>query len=105
MQAPTKSQMKINALRRLVQEHSLYLKEAVELQKEIDCFESSSADEYEIKKLKEILEETNKVISRVRKMLEQELNAVKAIFKEDPAESEEAKKAVEAAQEHLDSTS
>lgn len=92
MVAPTRSQIKIKALQRLTREHELYLKEEIEIMARLKSLKENNGDEYEIKKIQQVLDETRRVVPNVRKRLESETEETKKlqVADEDKAELEEA---------------
>lgn len=92
MVAPSRSQIKIKALQRLVREHELYLKEEVEILARLKGLKENNGDEYEIKKVQQVLDETRRVVPNVRGRLENELAGARTleVNAEDESELAEA---------------
>lgn len=71
--APSATQIKINALTRLVKEEGLYKKEAEEIKAKVDQMKKDNADPYEIKKMEEVFRDTEKMIPNIRKTIQSTL--------------------------------
>ncbi|VVT44273.1 uncharacterized protein SAPINGB_P000361 [Magnusiomyces paraingens] len=90
--APTPLRIKINALNRLVKEEGLYLQEAQEQEIRIQALREAGADEYEIKKQIEVLEDTKKMVPEIRKKIQSTLEGLKAAGESDNEEDNVAAK-------------
>ena len=69
--ALTPIQIKINAIKRLVKEESLYKQEVEEQEQYVAGMRKANADEYEIKKQVEVLEESKRMVPEVSKKVAQ----------------------------------
>lgn len=60
--SPTQLQIKVNALKRLIKEKSLYDQEVLEQENFVNHMKATNADEYEIKKQLQVLQESQMMI-------------------------------------------
>lgn len=60
--SPTQVQIKVNALKRLIKEKNLYGQEVLEQENFVNHMKATNADEYEIKKQLQVLEESQRMI-------------------------------------------
>lgn len=98
MPMPSKPQLKINALKRLVKELEEYEKEEVELEAKVKSLSSeASADDYEIRNTSRVLEETKRVKARVFQSVATHAAEVAKLSGLKPEEQAQAKEALEAA--------
>lgn len=100
--APSRNQLKVNALKRLVKEHQLYVQELHEHEAELSRVQASG-DEYEIRKAQEIVDETKRILPRVRQSIEDQINEVSDIDQKrgDANDTSDAPGAVSAARSYL----
>lgn len=75
--APSQLQIKVNALKRLVKEESLYRQEVTEQEQFVAQMKANNADEYEIKKQIQVLEESQRMVPEVTKKISQHKDALK----------------------------
>ncbi|CAK9437265.1 uncharacterized protein LODBEIA_P16430 [Lodderomyces beijingensis] len=59
---PTQLQIKVDALKRVIKEEKLYRQEVAEQDKYVAQMKANNADEYEIKKQVEVLEESQRMV-------------------------------------------
>lgn len=96
MPGPSKLQIKINALTRLVKEYDLYLEEEATLKSQVDSLEEhTTGDQYELQRAKQVLEETRRVLNRVKHSLKDHTAEVRKLSGLKPEEEKQAKQAVE----------
>lgn len=69
--APTQLQIKVNALKRLIKEKNLYQQEVTEQEQYVNRMKTNNADEYELKKQVEVLEESQRMVPQVSTRIEQ----------------------------------
>lgn len=77
---PTQLQIKVNALKRLVKEEGLYQQEVVEQEKYVNQMKLNGADEYEIKKQVEVLNESQRMVPQVSKKIAEHKQALKSFL-------------------------
>ncbi|RCK59369.1 Tubulin-specific chaperone A [Candida viswanathii] len=75
--APSPLQIKVNALKRLIKEEKLYQQEVSEQEQFVSQMRANNADEYELKKQIEVLEEAQKMVPEVTKKIDQHRQALK----------------------------
>lgn len=75
--APTATQIKINALSRLVKEEGLYRKEAQDIKDKIELMKKENSDPYDIKKMEEVYRDTEQMIPNIRKTIQSTLDGLK----------------------------
>lgn len=63
--SPSSLQIKVNSLKRLIKEESLYQQEVAEQQHFVNQMKSNNADEYELKKQIQVLEESQRMVPEV----------------------------------------
>lgn len=68
--APSKLDIKVKALQRLLRERTYYAKELDEQQKHLDSMKAGEGDEYEIKKQSELVAESKRMIPELEKKIE-----------------------------------
>ncbi|KAG5420541.1 RBL2 [Candida metapsilosis] len=68
--APSQLQIKVNALKRLIKEEGLYQREVTEQEQHVNQMKANNADEYELKKQVEVLEESKRMVPQVSKKIE-----------------------------------
>lgn len=68
---PSGLQIKVNALQRLIKEESLYQQEVIEQEQFVNQMKANNADEYEIKKQIEVLEESQRMVPEVTKKIKE----------------------------------
>lgn len=78
--APSQLQIKVNALKRLLKEESLYTHEVDEQEKYVKQMERSQADEYELKKQIEVLNESKKMVPEVSSKISQHRESLKSFL-------------------------
>ncbi|ODV80070.1 tubulin-specific chaperone A [Suhomyces tanzawaensis NRRL Y-17324] len=78
--SPTPLQIKINALKRLIKEESLYKQEVQEQEEYVNQMRSNKADEYELKKQVEVLEEAKRMVPEVTKKISQHREALRVFL-------------------------
>lgn len=100
--APSRNQLKVNALKRLVKEHQLYVQELQEQEASLSHVQTAG-DEYEARKAQEIVDETKRILPRVRQSIENQINEVSAIDlkRGDGGEATDAAGAISAAKTYL----
>lgn len=74
--APTQLQIKVNALKRLIKEETLYQKEVKEQEQHVATMKKDNADEYEIKKQIEVLEESQRMVPEITAKINQHKSAL-----------------------------
>lgn len=80
MPTPSKAQIKVSALSRLLVEYKEYVEEENQYQTQVKALEDATPrDEYEIKRSKLILEETKRVRARVLQLIKEHAAEVKKI--------------------------
>ncbi|KAK6459981.1 tubulin binding cofactor A [Scheffersomyces coipomensis] len=67
--SPTQLTIKVNALKRLIKEETLYQQEVNEQESYVESMKSNNGDEYEIKKQVEVLDESKRMITELKKKL------------------------------------
>ncbi|EMG48579.1 Tubulin-specific chaperone A [Candida maltosa Xu316] len=75
--APSPLQIKVNALKRLIKEEKLYQQEVTEQEQFVNQMKSNNADEYELKKQIEVLEEAQRMVPEVTKKIKEHKEALK----------------------------
>ena len=100
MVPPSRAQIKINAVNRLIKEHELYIQELGEIETKIQSLTSSNGDEYELKKLNQVRDETKRVAPRVKTSIEKSLQELKDLQVEGE-EKTAAQEAIKKAQNYL----
>lgn len=102
MPGHSKLQIKINALTRLVKEYDLYVEEEADFKRKVSELEEHTAsDKYELKRAKQVLEETQRVLNRVRQSLKDYVTEVRRLGGLKPEEEKQANQAVEDATSRL----
>lgn len=100
--APSQLQIKVNALKRLMKEQALYKKEAEADAKRVEQAKEEGKDEYEIKKMNEVLQETQKMVPELNKKIQTTLNGLKELLSSDLDEdTTSAKEVAEEAEKFL----
>lgn len=74
---PTTLQIKTNALSRLLKEQKLYRQEVLDQQKFVQQMISKNADEYEIRKQQQVLEESQRMITELDKKVNEHTDDLK----------------------------
>ncbi|ODQ82564.1 hypothetical protein BABINDRAFT_24426, partial [Babjeviella inositovora NRRL Y-12698] len=94
--APTKLEIKLKSLNRLMKEESLYREELAEQQVVVDNLKANNADEYDLKKQIEVLEETRKMIPELLKKVTEHKQALDEFLESYSGEEDltEAKEAI-----------
>ncbi|CAH2355572.1 tubulin-specific chaperone A [[Candida] railenensis] len=67
--APSTLQIKVNALKRLLKEEKLYKNEVTEQEQFVEQMKANKADEYEVKKQIEVLQESQRMVPEVTKKI------------------------------------
>lgn len=75
--APSPLQIKVNALKRLIKEEKLYQQEVSEQEQFVNQMKANNADEYELKKQIEVLEEAQRMVPEVTKKITQHKQSLK----------------------------
>lgn len=75
--APSQLEIKVNALKRLIKEESLYTHEVEEQEKYVKQMEANQADKYELKKQNQVLEESKKMVPEVTKKINEHKESLK----------------------------
>lgn len=75
--APSQLQIKVNALKRLIKEESLYRQEVTEQEQFVAQMRTNNSDEYELKKQIQVLEESQRMVPEVTKKISQHRDALK----------------------------
>lgn len=78
--APSQLQIKVNALKRLIKEETLYTHEVEEQEKYVKQMELNQADEYELKKQIQVLNESKKMVPEVTKKIEQHKESLRSFL-------------------------
>ncbi|EGV63897.1 tubulin folding cofactor A [Yamadazyma tenuis] len=68
--APTPLEIKVNALKRLIKEESLYNQETAEQASLVDQMRTNNADPYELKKQVEVLNESKRMVVELTKKID-----------------------------------
>lgn len=92
--APSQLQIKVSALKRLIKEEKLYQQEVKEQEQYVAQMKANNADEYEIKKQIEVLEESKRMVPQVTTKIEEHRDALKQ-FLESYSGDEDVKQAQE----------
>lgn len=74
--APSPVQIKVNALKRLIKEETLYKQEVTEQESYVNQMRANKVDEYELKKQIEVLEESQRMVPEVTKKIAQHKEAL-----------------------------
>lgn len=74
--SPSALQIKVNALKRLIKEESLYQQEVAEQQNFVNQMKSNNADEYELKKQIQVLEESQRMVPEVSEKIKKHKQAL-----------------------------
>ncbi|KAI5962374.1 DIT1 [Candida pseudojiufengensis] len=69
--SPTPLQIKVNALKRLIKEEQLYQQEVKDQETYVNQMKSQNADEYEIKKQIQVLEESQRMVPQVNEKIKE----------------------------------
>lgn len=80
--SPSTLQIKVNALKRLIKEESLYQQEVTEQKNYVDQMKSNNADEYEIKKQTQVLEESQRMVPEVSEKIKKHKEALSQYVQE-----------------------
>ncbi|CEP20773.1 RBL2 [Cyberlindnera jadinii] len=80
--SPSQLEIKTRALGRLIKEETIYHDEVKEQEGVIASMKSADADEYEIKKQVEVLEDTKKMIPLLREKIQQSLESLEQFLKD-----------------------
>ncbi|CAN6607695.1 tubulin-specific chaperone A [Trichomonascus vanleenenianus] len=100
--APSQLQIKINALSRLMKEESLYRREVEDQAKRIEQHKANNGDEYELKKMVEVLKDTEQMIPDLRTKVQTTLEGLKKTLEKELDEDTSAAQAkVEEAEKFL----
>lgn len=92
--APSALQIKVNSLKRLIKEEKIYKKEVEEQEQYVSQMKANNADEYEIKKQIEVLQESQRMVPEVTQKVADHKEALKQFLEnykgdEDVAEAKE----------------
>ncbi|AOW31201.1 hypothetical protein MG5_05797 [Candida albicans P57072] len=74
---PSPLQIKVNALKRLIKEEKLSKQEVAEQEQHINQMKANNADEYELKKQIQVLEESQRMVPEVTKKVAEYRQALK----------------------------
>ena len=74
---PSPLQIKVNALKRLIKEEKLSKQEVAEQEQHINQMKANNADEYEVKKQIQVLEESQRMVPEVTKKVAEYRQALK----------------------------
>ena len=74
---PSLLQIKVNALKRLIKEEKLSKQEVAEQEQHINQMKANNADEYELKKQIQVLEESQRMVPEVTKKVAEYRQALK----------------------------
>lgn len=77
---PSQLQVKVNALKRLIKEEKLYQQEVTEQEQYVKSMQLNNADEYEIKKQIEVLQESQRMVPEITTKIFQHKEALKAFL-------------------------
>lgn len=77
---PSQLQVKVNALKRLIKEEKLYQQEVTEQEQYVKSMQLKNADEYEIKKQIEVLQESQRMVPEITTKISQHKEALKAFL-------------------------
>ncbi|EER35777.1 tubulin-specific chaperone A [Candida tropicalis MYA-3404] len=75
--APSPLQIKVNALKRLIKEEKLYQQEVSEQEQFVNQMKANNADEYELKKQIEVLQEAQRMVPEVTKKIKEHKESLK----------------------------
>ncbi|KAK6459085.1 tubulin-specific chaperone A [Scheffersomyces xylosifermentans] len=78
--SPTPLQIKVNALKRLIKEEKLYQQEVSEQEQYVNHMKSNNADEYELKKQIQVLEESQRMVPEVTRKIQEHKEALKVFL-------------------------
>ncbi|KAG7192214.1 uncharacterized protein KQ657_001932 [Scheffersomyces spartinae] len=78
--APSPLQIKSNAVKRLIQENKLYLDEVEENKQLVAKLEADGGDVYDIKKAKQVLDESERMVAHMGKLLDTHRGALKTFL-------------------------
>lgn len=78
--APSQLQIKVNALKRLTKEESMYKDDVEQQEKHIAQMKADNADEYEIRKQVEVLQESNRMIPTVTGKIAEHKSALESFL-------------------------
>ncbi|KAG2735936.1 hypothetical protein G9P44_000026 [Scheffersomyces stipitis] len=79
--SPTTLQIKVNALKRLLKEEKLYQQEVAEQEQYVQHMKSNNADEYELKKQMEVLQESQRMVPEVTRKISEHREGLKVFLK------------------------
>lgn len=68
--APSQLQVKVNALKRLLKEEKYYKGDLADNEQEVARLQQAKADEYDIKKQSQIVDESKRMIQEVARLIE-----------------------------------
>lgn len=74
---PSPLQIKVNALKRLIKEEKLSKQEVAEQEQHINQMKANNADEYELKKQIQVLEESQRMVPEVTEKVAEYRQALK----------------------------
>ncbi|CAK7903201.1 tubulin-specific chaperone A [[Candida] anglica] len=74
--APTPLQIKVNSLKRLIKEETLYKQEVTDQEKYVEQMKSKDADEYELKKQVQVLEESQRMVPELTRKIKEHKEAL-----------------------------
>ena len=74
---PSPLQIKVNALKRLIKEEKLCKQEVAEQEQHVNQMKANNADEYELKKQIQVLEESQRMVPEVTKKITQYRQALR----------------------------
>ncbi|CCH42939.1 Tubulin-specific chaperone A [Wickerhamomyces ciferrii] len=80
--APSQLEIKTKALGRLIKEESLYQDELKAQEAHVEQLKSSGADQYDLKKQVEVLDDTKNVIPEIRKKIDEAQQSLEEFLKE-----------------------
>lgn len=78
--APTQLQIKVNALNRLMKEHKLYQREADEQKERVEKLKQENGDEYELKKMNEVLQDSQQMVPELQKKIRSSVDSLKDLL-------------------------
>lgn len=90
--APSPVSIKVNALKRLIKEETIYRQEVAEQELHVAQIKAANADEYEVRKQQEVLEEAHRMVPELAAKIQQHREALAAFLQsykgdEDVAEA------------------
>lgn len=79
--SPTPLQIKVKALQRLLKEKSFYAKEVMECAHKLEQMKSAGADQYDVKKQTQILEESQRMVPEIENKIKDHTRSLSEFLK------------------------